>query len=206
MFNDRRLAIGTIVKSNSHVSYLCRIYGRLETQNPPRAEEHAFGRFVAIAPIEHEPTRLVGVIRDTILLNPDYGNVGPRLSPTADLEIFAPDYLSERGVLVEILVLGWIEHRAGGGMPRHTIPPLAAQVGSSVDTLDSSAVVEFHRDERGGFRMGYYPQIMTRGDAIVASLLLSTLDELAPSFPNHARVIRVLRNNLAWKAQVVPAG
>jgi hypothetical protein len=196
------MVIGTIVKSNSHVSYLCRIYGRLETEHVPTPEDYAFGRFVSIRPVEEQGVRLIGVVHDTILLNPEYGNLGPRLSTTSDLRVFSPDYLEERGVLVEILVLGWME----GDRPRHTIPPLAAQVGSRVEVLEHEMVVAFHRDESGRFLMGYYPQIMVRNDPIIASLLLATLEQLAPSFPEHAGVIRVLRTNLAWKAKVLPAG
>jgi hypothetical protein len=29
---------------------------------------------------------------------------------------------------------------------------------------------------------------------------------LEPVFPDHRRVIGVLKNNLAWKARVIPAG
>src|SRR5947209_7595761 len=109
------MTIGTIVKSNSHISYLCRVFGRLETGSVPTPEEYAFGRFVAMRPIENGPVQLIGVIRDTILVNPDYGNAGPRLSGDTEIEVFSPDYLSERGVLVEIMILGWND----GATARH---------------------------------------------------------------------------------------
>ena len=47
---------------------------------------------------------------------------------------------------------------------------------------------------------------MTRNDPIVAGLLLAVLERLEPAFPEQRRVIGVLKNNLAWKARVVPAG
>lgn len=196
------MVIGTIVKSNSHISYLCRVYGKLETDDVPRPEQYAFGTFVTLAPDEDALMRLVGVVRDTVLLNPDYGNVGPRLSSAQDLAVFSPDYLNETGVLVDILILGWLEN----GMARHTVPPLAAQIGTRVEPMDEEAVERFHRDARGRFVIGYYPQLMVRNDPMVASLLLAVLDRLEPDFPDQVRVIGVLRNNLAWKARVVPAG
>jgi hypothetical protein len=194
--------IGTIVKSNSHISYLCRVYGKLEAEDVPEPQQYAFGQFVTLTPLSGTPSRLVGVVRDTILLNPDYGNLGPRLSSDRDLAVFSPDYLNEKGVLVDVLILGWIE----GGQVRHSVPPLAAQIGTLVDTLDQDAVCDFHRDAHGRFFMGYLPQLMTRNDPMVASLLLALLDRLEPSFPDQRRVIAVLKNNLAWKAHVVPAG
>jgi hypothetical protein len=54
--------------------------------------------------------------------------------------------------------------------------------------------------------MGYFPQLLTRNDPMVASLLLAVLERLEPAFPDQRRVIQVLKNNLAWKARVVPAG
>ena len=196
------MVIGTIVKSNSHISYLCRVYGKLETDSVPGPERYAFGTFVSLAPTDEGGIRLVGVVRDTVLLNPDYGNLGPRLSSSDDLAVFSPDYLNETGVLVDVLVLGWVEN----GSAHHTVPALSAQVGTRVQTMDESDVVAFHRDPRGRFLMGYYPQLMVGNDPMVASLLHAILERLEPAFPAQARVIGVLKNNLAWKARVVPAG
>lgn len=196
------MLIGTIVKSNSHISYLCRVYGKLETDDVPRPEQYAFGTFVTLRPDEGSPVRLVGVVRDTLLLNPDYGSLGPRLSSTRELQVLSPDYLNETGVLVDILVLGWVEN----GIARHMVPALAAGIGTTVETLDEDGVTQFHRDARGRFLIGYYPQLLARPDPIVASLLLSILERLEPAFPGQGRVINVLKNNLAWKARVLPAG
>jgi hypothetical protein len=194
--------IGSIVKSNSHISYLCRVYGKLETDVVPAPADYAFGTFVTLAPIESGNLRLTGIVRDTILLNPEYGSLGPRLSPERDLAVFSPDYLDERGVLVDVLILGWEED----GRCRHGIPPVAAQVGTRVELIQADRVAAFHRDGSGRFLMGYLPLLMTRNDPIIASLLLTVLERLEPDFPDQRRVIAVLKNNLAWKARVVPAG
>jgi hypothetical protein len=196
------MVIGTIVKSNSHVSYFCRVYGRLETESVPGQHEYAFGTFVTLNPTEDGDVRLIGVVRDTVLLNPDYGNLGPRLSSDSELEVFSPDYLNEKGVLVDVLVLGWSER----GDMHHTVPALAAQIGTRVESMPDDQICAFHRDARGRFLMGYLPQLISRNDSMVASLLLAVLDRLEPSFPDQRRVIGVLKNNLAWKARVVPAG
>jgi hypothetical protein len=196
------VVIGTIVRSNSHISYMCRVYGKLETDDPPRPDHFAFGTFVRFEPVEGSGPQLVGVVRDTLLLNPDYGNLGPRLSSDRELAVFSPDYLNEKGVLVDILVLGWRE----GGEVHHGIPPLAAQVGTRVETMPEELVHDFHRDGQNRFLMGYLPQAMTRNDPMIATLLLTVLARLEPAFPDQRKVIGVLKNNLAWKARVVPAG
>lgn len=196
------MVIGTIVKSNSHISYLCRVFGPLETEAVPHPDEYAFGTFVSIEPVAGAETRLVGVIRDTILINPEYGNLGPRLSSHEDLAVVSPDYLNERGVLVDVLVLGSI----GGDGARHEVPALAAQVGARVETMDFGAVCAFHSGPSGRFVAGYLPQLVAQRDPMLAGLLLTILQRLEPEFPASGKVIAVLKNNLAWKARVVPAG
>jgi hypothetical protein len=194
--------IGTVVKSNSHISYLCRVYGKLETDQVPEPHHYAFGTFVTLVPVEGSDTRLVGLIRDTLLLNPEYGNLGPRLSSDEDLAVFSPDYLNEKGVLVDTLILGWAER----GKAHHGVPALAAQVGTRVEIMGENDVHDFHRDGGGRFLMGYLPQLITRNDPMIASLLLAVLERMEPAFPDQRRVIGVLKNNLAWKARVLPAG
>jgi hypothetical protein len=196
------MIIGTIVASSSHTSYLCRVFGKLETDDVPHAGEYAFGAFVSVVPFEGSAIELVGIISNTMLVNPDFGNHGPRLSSAEEREVFSPDYLNEKGIVVEILVLGWSE----AGRSHHTVPAPAAQPGSRVDRMEHGAVADFHRDGRNRFVAGYLPPLLSRNDPMISSLLLSVLERLEPVFPDQSQVIAVLRNNLAWKARIVPAG
>ncbi|GAC1332476.1 MAG: hypothetical protein NVSMB22_24640 [Chloroflexota bacterium] len=196
------MRIGSIVKSNSHISYLCRVYGKLETASVPEQQDYAFGTFVSLRPVENASIRLIGVVRDTLLLNPDFGNYGPRLSSARDLAVFSPDYLNETGVLVDVLILGWQDAE----QTHHVVPAVAAQIGTTVEAMDRDEVVAFHRDANQRFVMGYFPQLVMRNDPMLASLLLAILERLEPHFPHQRRVIGVLKNNLAWKARVVPSG
>ena len=43
------MVIGKIVKSDSHISYVCRIFGPHEVGDEPTPADYAFGRFVRIA-------------------------------------------------------------------------------------------------------------------------------------------------------------
>ena len=89
----------------------------LDVAAPPSAEYFGFGQFVNL-PMSDE-TEIVGVIYDSILVNPDYSSFGPRLSPKPELGSFSPDYLNEQGVLIGILLLG---SRAGDGEILHGVP------------------------------------------------------------------------------------
>ena len=121
--------IGKIVKSDSHISYVCQIYGPREVEVEPGPADYAFGRFVRVAVrsvqnddpassldialgISQDPaTYAVGVIYDTILLNPAFGSLGPRLSNETQVELFSPDYIAEKAVLIYVMILGMMELR-----------------------------------------------------------------------------------------------
>src|SRR5438067_2493136 len=52
---DPPLALGKIVRSESHVRYTCQIYGPGETATPPEPADFAFGSFVRL-PVRMYPT------------------------------------------------------------------------------------------------------------------------------------------------------
>src|SRR6266566_4092859 len=90
---------------NKHIC--AQIDGPREVEQEPAPADYAFGRFVRIAvrseqPDDHdaqvilalgkstEPrTFAIGVIYDTILLNPAFGSLGPRLSNETQVELFS---------------------------------------------------------------------------------------------------------------------
>jgi hypothetical protein len=129
------IKLARIVKSNSHVDYVGRIIDVLDADEPPSAADYGFAQFVSI-PLT-EGLDVVGVIYNSLLANPDYGNYGPRLSTVADLSVLSPDYLNEQGLLVGILLLGWRE----GGVCHHAMPRRVIPVNQEV----------YHR-ARGAFR------------------------------------------------------
>ena len=96
--------LAKIVKSNSHVDYVGRIVDALETPSAPHASDYGFAQFVSI-PLE-DGSEVIGIIYNSQLINPEYGNFGPRLSPALDNSVLSPDYLNEQGLLVGILLLG----------------------------------------------------------------------------------------------------
>jgi hypothetical protein len=70
------MKIAKIVSSNSHIDYVGRVIDSLDAAEPPSADDFGFAQFVTL-PLGTE--EIVGVIYDSILVNPDYSNFGPRL-------------------------------------------------------------------------------------------------------------------------------
>lgn len=205
MLNEQ-IIIGKIAKSNTHVDYVCQIFNPGESGETPEPADYGFGTFVAVELMDAQGQgqgQLIGVIYNTLLMNPEFGNLGPRLSPRPELEIFAPDYLQETATLVGIITLGWVG--ASGGV-RQGVPGLAASVGASVRRLDGEELRRFHGNGGKGVRLGYVSLLMGQNNPLVPHLLLDIIDRLTELFPEQAGQLAVMRNNVAWKSIVQPAG
>jgi hypothetical protein len=188
------MEIAKIVNSRSHIEYSARVLDTLEVEQPPRPSDYAFGNFVVI---ENEGRRVVGVISNSQLINPEYSNFGPRLStPPESNRIFSPDYLHDQGVLIDLLMLGLIENNYGV----HNTPDIVLPVHAPVGLLDRAGIDAFHRDESGKLRLGYYSLLVSRGGAMAGALMISIIDRLqAEAGPADRARLALIRRNLAWQ-------
>lgn len=186
--------IAKIVSSNSHVDYIGRVIDALDADHPPAAIDHGFGQFVILPVIED--LKIVGVIYNSQLINPDYGHFGPRLSPAADLALLSPDYLNERGILIGMLLIGW---RAGDssviGVPQRVIP-----VGQDVHRMSDEEVQSFHQDAEGRLQLHYYSQVMAHAGPFAVPLIENVIAQLERACTAAERQrLCVLKKSLAWQ-------
>lgn len=248
------IELGKIVKSDSHVRYICQVFGAGEVASPPRPVDYAFGSFVrvplraglatadvaalaegplpgsdALIPAIHTGTWAVGVIYDTLLVNPAFGSLGPRLSNEGQVELFSPDYLSERAVLVAILLLGTLEtsqtggrqarsNGSGRGHPtysvRHGVPPVAPDLGAVVSALPETDVRAFHYFADDGLpggatpylHMGYLPHVVAQENPLLPMAVLHIIERLEGMFPANAALLSIVKRNFAWRLKVQTAG
>ncbi|HLZ22906.1 MAG TPA: hypothetical protein VKQ30_12360 [Ktedonobacterales bacterium] len=239
------LSIGKIVRSESHVRYTCQIYGPGEVATPPQPSDYAFGCFVRI-PLRIGPARAdilgfpalpaadvapvaggvngapfgawaVGLIYDTILLNPAFGTLGPRLSNEDQVALFSPDYLTERAVFVSILLLGTMSPGQAADVPlvSHGVPPVAPDLGAEVAPLPDSAVRAFHSFADGAsgpggprpyLHMGYLPHAIAQENPLLPLALLRTIERLEQLLPENAALLSIVKRNFAWRLKVQTAG
>ncbi len=229
--------IGKIVKSDSHINYVCQIYGPREVELEPTPTDYAFGRFVRIAVRSEQPddydvqviltpgksseprTYAIGVIYDTILLNPAFGSLGPRLSNETQVELFSPDYISEKAVLIYVMVLGMMEQRQlPGSQPEilsvmHGVPLLSLELGSEIEIITDEEVQAFHffkdpdNPEKGTYlHMGYLPHIISQRNSLLPMVTLRIIDQLERLFPQNLSVLSIVKRNFAWKLKVETTG
>jgi hypothetical protein len=230
--------IGKIVKSDSHISYVCQIYGLREVEVEPSPADYAFGRFVRIAVrsgqsddsassldialgISQDPvTYAVGVIYDTILLNPAFGSLGPRLSNETQVELFSPDYIAEKAVLIYVMILGMMElRRTSNGTLEflsvmHGVPLLALELGSEIETMTDEEVQAFHffcdtvgpDPQHAYLHMGYLPHIIAQRNSLLPMVTLRIIDQLEHLFPQNLALLSIVKRNFAWRLKVETTG
>ncbi len=235
------MIIGKIVKSDSHINYVCQIYGTHEVQEKPGPADYAFGRFVRVAlrspeadydlyAFTHEnkgpTTYAVGVIYDTILQNPAFGSLGPRLSNETQVELFSPDYISEKAILTYVMILGMIEqHTIRGEAPEylsatHGVPLLSLELDSEIETMTDEDVRAFHffndpvnpEDASQPYRedaylhMGYLPHIISQRNSLLPMVTLRIIDQLEHLFPQNLALLSIVKRNFAWRLKVETTG
>jgi hypothetical protein len=189
------MKIAKIVKSNSHIDYIGRVLDRLDSAEPPAVEHYRFAQFVVIP---NEDSTTIGVIYNSQLVNPEYGRLGPRLSGSLNMNsVFSPDLMDEQGVLIGILLLGWVDDEGNyrQGVPRSIVP-----VNSEVFTMSETDVTSFHKGRDGKLALHYYSQITTHTQRFAPQLLLGILDQLEELFGDSSLAeIRLLRRTLNWQ-------
>jgi hypothetical protein len=195
------MLIGKIARSSSHIDYVCQIYQAGDVADPPPPEAYAFGTFVRIT--LDEERAIVGLIYDTILMNPDFGALGPRLSPIEELAIFSPDYLNEKATLAGIVAVGT---RNADGLLVHGVPLQTARIDAPVKSMGDEAVAAFHSDGSGGVRIGYAPLLIAHASPLARYLLLNIIERLEALYPQAGAQLQVLKANVAWRTTVEPLG
>ena len=194
------MKIAKIVGSESHVAYVARVIDNLDADAPPQADDYGFAQFVRL-PLADNADRaggadVVGVIFDTQLVNPEYGQLGPRLSPAADLRVLSPDVLHEQGVLVHILLVGWRD----GAQVQHGVPRRVLGVGQEVYDLPAEEVQAFHRDAAGRVQLHYYSQVVAHAGAFAVALLEAVIAQLEAGCGAEERQrLCVLKKSLVWQ-------
>ncbi len=199
------MQIAKIIRSNSHVDYAARVLDSLETAAPPTIADYHFGQFVKVAT---DSRAVIGVIYNSQLINPEYGNYGPRLSTPPELNaVFSPDYLNEQGVLIGILLLGGMSANDAArkrfqGVPREVLP-----INAGVETMTADEVHAFHHNDTGALEFHYYAHVTTHAGPFAFQLLASIVEQLEPLTTDRERSrLAVLRRSLSWQQTMKAVG
>ena len=189
------MKIAKIVTSNSHIDYIGRVVDDLDTATPPNFEDYGFAQFVTL-PLEDE-SEIIGVIYNSLLVNPEYANYGPRLSPKPELGNFSPDYLNEQGFLIGILLLGT---SGSDGKILHGVPRRVVPAGQDVYKIESDAIKKFHTDESDCLQIHYYSQIVAHAGLFAVPLLEAIIEQLSLDCSESDRQrLGVLKQTLSWQ-------
>lgn len=195
MKDTKIVNIGKIIKSDSHINYKCRVYGNRESNEEVGEKDYKFGQFVKMK-LSNNYT-IIGVIYNSQLYNPDYGNFGPRLSnPASDNRIFMPDYIEETAVILDILLVGWLED----DKTNQNIPPWVVPLNTEVTTISYNELIGFHKNDNGGPLLAYYNQILINTGSISYNLLFCIINQLELLVDKqYLNKLELLKQHLVWQ-------
>ncbi len=194
--------VGKVAKTNSHVAYMCRINNDGEREQMPTASDFSFGRFVSVELLEPDGTELgqvVGVIVDTLIIDPDFGTPLSNQLDEDDRDVTMPGYLQAAHTLVEVVAIGW---RGGDGLYQQTVPPHAPRIGALVRAMSESEVKRFHMPFPGSFQIDYLTFLHGQRQPLVSQVVMQKIQWLQQAFPEEQKTLEVIYNIVAWKSIV----
>ena len=194
------MLLGKIIKSNSHIDYICQVYNPGEVPNSPPREAHTFGEFVQID--LGNGRWIVGVIYNSMLFNPEFGRFGPRLSPETELAVFSPDYLDEKTILLGIIAVGLMGNTQNAVQG---VPPITANSDALVTQMSNEQIQRFHQPN-SRLQASYLTLIHQQNLNLANQLILVIGRRLITLFPNQQVLLNVLQDYFAWKTQISPLG
>ena len=193
------MIIGKVVRSNSHTDLVAEVYRPGERPETPTPDDYAFGTFVAMRVDARR--RVVGVIYDTLLVNPEYGRGGPRLTSEMGLERFMPDYILEKSTLLGVATLGTMCQGDGGWLVDQGVPAVAVGLDAEVEVMGEEEVRAFHA-AGAALSLGYLPRLLAQQGPCMPGLIERLIARLQALFPAERSRLAVLHTSLAWKTRV----
>lgn len=197
------LAIGSIVRSNSHLDYVVEVYNERDRERPPESHECGFGQPVCVEiTVEGQPHAVFGVVYDTKLVDPDQGRAGPRLAQS-DQAQFTPGYIEERTTLAGVALLGTAALDDDDlGSVSHTMPRWTLQIDDEVWRCPDSLLHQFHTDEDGRLVMEYWDRLLDVAGPLGAEVTLELVDRLRAGLDDEEsrRILDVVERNVRWRA------
>lgn len=195
--SEQAVYLGRIVKSNSHCDYVAQLVDRLDVPHPPAPEDYSFGRFVKLE--DEQRHWAVGVIYNSQLLNPQFHQISPRLTTSADT-FLSPDLVSETRTLLWIALIGHLVAAEGQTYGQQGMPTLVVPVNTPVWQLTTTEVLAFHRNAQGQAQFRYYAHLLRSTGNYAAPLLAQILETITPLFSGtEQRSLEIISKELAWR-------
>ncbi len=198
----RQYPVGRVVKTNSHIEYLCRIFKELEDVQTPSSQDFAFGQFLEIVLEDHRGGDLghvIGLVFNTHVMDPDFGSPNRSQLDADTREVTLPTYMQPAFTMVEILGIGW---RNTDGAYHQTIPPYAPLINAEVRPMSDSAIRQFHQADDSGLAIDYLTALVAHSHPLVGQLAIQQLQWLQETFPEHRDALAVIYNIVAWRSIV----
>lgn len=201
---DSCVRIGSIISSNSHLDYIVEVYKERDCDRPPELHEREFGQPVFIKKVVDGTEHIVmGVIYDTLLVDPDQGRTGPRLAQD-DQAQFTPGYLEERTTLAGVALLGTAQVTDDRAItePSHQMPRWTLEVDDTVYHCPDELTIAFHTvDDQ--VQLAYLDRLIDIAGDLGSEVIVALIERLRRMLPEddpNQQVLDVVEQNVQWQA------
>jgi hypothetical protein len=197
------MRLGVVVKSNSHCDYVVQVDDQMTVENPPSADLYGFGSFVKL---EEQEGRhwAIGIVYNSLLVNPNLMNNGPRLSSEPD-PLFTPDLINETRTLLGIVLIGTLETNRKKQYGIQGIPRIVVPFNTPVSLMSRDEIHGFHLTPDGRPQFSYYSHLLRCGGSFATQLTEKVLTELIALnlfTGTDQRALEILRKELSWKSTI----
>ncbi len=193
------MRVGKVVKSNSHCDYLVQVDELTDFMDAPKSDDYGFGTFVKLE--DGKKHWAVALVYNSQLINPNFNNLGPRLTSEPD-PIFAPDLIVETRTVLGTVLIGKLDSDLDSVYGIQGIPSVVVPVDTPVIKMTPQEIHSFHRNEEGRSQFTYYSHLLQAGGTFAKQLIYQVLQELIASerFSDpEERALQVLAKDLAWR-------
>ncbi len=197
------MQLGKVVKSNSHCDYVVQVDDQMTVESPPSADIYGFSSFVKL---EEQEGRhwAIGIVYNSLLVNPNLMNNGPRLSSEPD-PLFTPDLINETRTLLGIVLIGTLETNGKQQYGIQGIPRIVVPFNTPVSLMSRDEIHGFHLTAAGRPQFNYYSHLLRCGGSFASQLTEQVLTELIALnlfAGTDQRALEILRKELSWKSTI----
>lgn len=202
VIGDDDLTIASIVESNGQMDYVAEVYRDHDKAAVPEKQDYEFGQPVYIeTTVRGEERALVGVVYESLLVNPDQGRDGPRLS-TPDQELFVPGYVDEKQTLLGIALLGVaelapVDGGQGFASVSHKLPRWTLDIDDPVSKLSDAGFRRFHQPD-GQLALRYYDRLVETAGQFGAEVTLSLIERLRAGTSSE-NTLDLIERKIRWE-------
>lgn len=184
--------IGQVVRVDSVLDWLVEVFREGDVRSPPGRRDFSVGTFLKVRAGE---SKLVSVVRDVVVHNPDYGTLRVKAGDREEIEELMPDLSDRVRTLILVYYLGTFER----GEADYSYPDLVPRLHDEVVGMSDEEVKNFHIDE-GSLSVGYLPRLLKLDNS--PHLFSKMVDRIGDVLERDVGLLEKIRDDVSTRSKL----